>query len=276
MLNDARELRKRQPAIAPTGGGRPLQVQSIPVMPTTSAASSAHRDKDAEQPTGYFTCVAEPINMSDALRIPAAREAIHKEWDKLAAQRCWLLESVTEQDEVRAAAIKSRKPVHFGHITPLCVRMHSELAEQFHTYKGRVVFRGDNVRDQDDNHAVFQDITSYTSLLASSRMLDTIGLMPNHVCEQSDAPGAFTQAELQGYVETWVYLPRNMQPDSWRKYRRPVCKLRLALYGHPLSGCFWEQKVMKSLLAEGFSKVQEWECAYPHKTLKVFLFIVRG
>eukprot|EP00959_Pyramimonas_sp_CCMP1952_P059054 1233347-Pyramimonas_sp.AAC.1 len=36
-------------------------------------------------------------------------------------------------------------------------------------------------------------------------------------------------------------LPKWRQPASWAKCRNLVCRLRLALYGHPLAGVFWER-----------------------------------
>jgi len=38
----------------------------------------------------------------------------------------------------------------------LCHQKHSELSEELRRYKGRVVFRGDNVRDEEGFYAVFR------------------------------------------------------------------------------------------------------------------------
>jgi len=259
------------------GGGKPLRTDgsdSIPRLRVLPCAKTPHREKDPGPPS-TFAMVAEPVNMSEALRIPKAMEALQLEWDKLENQKCWLLETVREYEDVRDEAISKDLTVHFGHVRPLIFRKHSELEEKFHVYKGRTIFRGDNVRDQDNNHAVFQEMASSASLLGASRLVDYVGMLQNHTCEQSDAPGAFTQTELGGDVATWVFLPRNQWPASWVQagYKRPVCRLRLALYGHPLSGCFWEQKVCKSLLLEGFKKIPEWECCYYHKELKLVLMV---
>ena len=50
---------------------------------------------------------------------------------------------------------------------------------------------------------------------------------------------AYIQALLGG-VETWVELPKDQWCPEWHKYKRPIVKLRLALYGHPLAGACWE------------------------------------
>ena len=60
----------------------------------------------------------------------------------------------------------------------------------------------------DNNAAVFQDMASSASLMAASRLVDYVGSLKGFKCEQSDAPSAYTQAELGGEAETWVTLPK--------------------------------------------------------------------
>ena len=55
--------------------------------------------------------------------------------------------------------------------------------------------------------------------------------------------------------------------------RRPVCRLKKALYGHPDSGTYWEMHCDKSLAKVGFEKVEGWECLYIHKQYKQILSI---
>ena len=41
---------------------------------------------------------------------------------------------------------------------------------------------------------------------------------------------------------TWVRLPKAWWPASWHgRFRDPVCRFRLALYGHPESGALWDK-----------------------------------
>ena len=88
---------------------------------------------------------------------------------------------------------------------------------------------------------------------------------------------AYTQALLYGdgridNVDTWVELPREWWPEEWgKKYRRPVVKLRLALYGHPLSGVFWERHCQKALFSAGWELIEGWESTYRHKKLGLIL-----
>ncbi len=84
---------------------------------------------------------------------------------------------------------------------------------------------------------------------------------------------AYTQALLMGN-ETWIFLPRDQWPDAWKKkYHNPVCKLRLALSGHPLSGAFGEKRCDEKLRKVGFERVPEWESCYLHRQLRLVLLV---
>ena len=160
--------------------------------------------------------------------------------------KTWLVETVAEFDEVRNKASKEGRTVHFGRVFPISTLKGSELAkgDPGRKWKGRVVLQGNNVKDQDANVAVFQDMTSSASLMVAGKFIDVIASLDGHSGSQSDAPMAYTQAELGG-DETWIFLPRDQWPAAWHGVRNPVCRLRLALYGHPLSGAFWEQHCRK-------------------------------
>ena len=56
----------------------------------------------------------------------------------------------------------------------LCHEKHSEQAEAMRRYKGRVVFRGDQVRDEDGFYAVFSEQGTSASHMAAAKFLDAI------------------------------------------------------------------------------------------------------
>ena len=191
----------------------------LPQLPVDFVtATEPHREKLTHIGDHNFVCVAENVAITEAMKIPEARAAIQAEWDKLVKQRCWVVESVREYQEVKDEAIAQGRTVHFGRIDPRCMRKHSELDKQFHKRKGRIIYRGDSAKDQDDNFAVYADMASSASLLAGSRMVDATGLLPSHGCEQSDALGAYTETELEGIVVTWISIPKNQHPPEWKKF----------------------------------------------------------
>ena len=118
-------------------------------------------------------------------------------------------------------------------------------------YKGRVVFQGNNVVNQNWEAAMFQDLGNAPATMEASRIADCYGCFPGHACEQSDAEQAYIQASLKG-TPTWVSLPQDQRPKSWTGMKRPVCMLTKALYGHPNSETYWEEHCDHEVLNAGF------------------------
>ena len=97
--------------------------------------------------------------------------------------------------------------------------------------KGRVVFQGNRVTDEAWNAALFSELGSAPATMEAGKACDAYGCAPGHAVQQADAEHAYVQARLGGDAATWVRLPRDRQPPSWRRFRDPVCPLALALYG---------------------------------------------
>eukprot|EP00973_Karenia_brevis_P023152 3188188-Karenia_brevis.AAC.2 len=72
----------------------------------------------------------------------------------------------------------------------LCFLKGAELDVKFQRYKGRVVFRGDKVRDQHDYLAVFSEQGTSASHMAASKFLSALGRMPGLSAEGADAASA--------------------------------------------------------------------------------------
>ena len=126
--------------------------------------------------------------------------------------------------------------------------------------------------DQNMDEAQFQDMGSAPASMASGKFSDFLGLLPEWRLMQADAVRAYTQALLQG-TTTWVRLPQEQWPKKWQGMRDPVCRLRLALYGHPDAGTCWEKHCEEHLIAQGFEPVKPWRSCYFHPILKQFLIV---
>ena len=77
-------------------------------------------------------------------------------------------------------------------------------------------------------------------------------------------------------TETWVEIPQDRWPKSWiGKYKRPVCKMRIALYGHPDSGGLWEMHCEKMLYEVGFimPDPEGWPSVFFHPEMKLLLVV---
>ena len=93
--------------------------------------------------------------MKEVRKIPKAQQAVNEEWNKLRARGSWEVTKVKSKAILKMEAQLQGRTIHFGSLMDLCHLKHSELAPEFQKYKGRVVFRGDIVRDEHDFYAVF-------------------------------------------------------------------------------------------------------------------------
>ena len=141
-------------------------------------------------------------------------------------------------------------------------------------YKGRSVFQGNKVLDENADHALFAEMSSSPASMEAGKILDAFGSQPGYVIQQADAKQAYTQALFQG-VATWVRLPRNRWPKEWQGMKDPIVPLKLALYGHPDSGGIWERHCEKELKKVGFEAVLTdiWKSVFYHPKKKLLLVV---
>ena len=81
-----------------------------------------------------------------AKKNPAARAAVDKEWEELEKISAWNLTKVRSKKEVIDEARMSGAAVHFASLVDICLKS-AELEAKHQKYKGRVVLRGDTVKD---------------------------------------------------------------------------------------------------------------------------------
>ena len=76
---------------------------------------------------------------------------------------------------------------HSGRLMELCHVKNAELSEDQQSYKGRIVFRGDNVRDEEGFRGVFSEQSTSSARMAATKFLDAIARFPGNDGEDSDA-----------------------------------------------------------------------------------------
>ena len=135
------------------------------------------------------------------------------------------------------------------------------------------MYQGSDVRDQNGNVAIFEQLGSNPATMESSKAADAYGLQPGYVVETSDCDKAYIQSDLRGPI-TWASLPKEIWPEWWlHTFRDPVVIVRKALYGHPLAGECWEERCESKVLKSGFTKVKGWKSSFFHKARKVLLIV---
>ena len=268
-----------------------------PAMPTVTPGKVdrflKHRDK--LNPLNVFnTMVARPVTKSEMESTPEGRAAIEKEWGSHRKRGTWDESSVrewadvsAEAKEMNAKAGKEVIKVHVASLMEVDVEKNSELPKNDvrRKMKCRVVYRGDNTRDELGMAAIFNELSSAPASMEAAKAADVYGLLQNHASETSDAEMAYTQARLKTNLKqddgsviqliTWVRVPQNRWPPEWHKkgYKDPVVKLVLALYGHPDAGGCWEQHCNSEMKKVGFAPIPEWQSTFFHARLGLMLVI---
>jgi hypothetical protein len=198
-------------------------------MPCCASTNDVHREKLGDDPTQVWfnACVARPVGKHEVGSNPKAKAALDKEWAKLRKIKCWTESDVREASAVVAWSKNKDQPVHFGRIFAICVEKNAELpqGDPRRKFKGRVVFQGNNVKDAYNDWAIFEELSSAPPTMHAGKAADAFGCFPEYTTEIADAESAYTQAELGG-TQTYVRLPRDQWPQSWPKFRDPVCPLR--------------------------------------------------
>ena len=68
--------------------------------------------------------------------------------------------------------------VHFASLMDICHLKNAELEAKHQKYKGRVVLRGDIVKDDSGSYAVFTEQGSSASQMTAARVMDIISRLP--------------------------------------------------------------------------------------------------
>ena len=93
----------------------------------------------------HHNLVHKFIPMPQAMKIPGAKAAVEKEWEKLQKILPWDLTKVRSKKEVIDEARTKGAKVHFASLMDICHLKNAELEAKHQKYKGRVVLRGDIV-----------------------------------------------------------------------------------------------------------------------------------
>ncbi len=233
---------------------RPKWLRSpVPAMPTVQYRPK-HRPRNV--PPLFNAAVARPVTRKEIAATPEAARAMKIEWDRLRKKKVWDERVIREWADVARDARKNGTEVHMGYLFGICVEKNSELplGHPSRKFKGRVVFQGNRVKNQDYQAAIFQDLGSAPATMAASRAADCFGCAPGNVIEVADGEQAYVQAELTG-TPCWVSLPPEERPAAGKGFRNPVMQLKKALYGHPDSGTMWEEHCDKQLVAVDFQPI---------------------
>ena len=121
-----------------------LEADKSTRMRMGNSIPSNHEDHIAgkgENSSQHYNLVYKFVPMPQALKIPAVKAAVDKEWGKLKKISAWNLTKVRSKviDEART----SGATVQFASLMDICHLKNAELEAKHQKYKGRVVLRGE-------------------------------------------------------------------------------------------------------------------------------------
>ena len=232
----------------------------------------------------HYNLVHKFIPMPQAMKIPAAKAAVDKEWEKLEKISAWNLTQVKSKKQVIDEARTTGTKVHFASLMDICHLKNAELEAKHQKYKGRIVLRGDIVKDDSGSYAVFTEQGSSASQMTAAKIMDIISRLPGCDGQAADEASAYTQVKMEDAhtllkipksecPDIWIRLPRHKWPKSWTSMEDPVVPLERNLYGHPLAGLLWERQFEKILLKHGWEKIPNCECLFVHREKGLFLSV---
>ena len=156
----ARHVCSTYPAASPIADYFLADPDSAPYMPLgpRNAPPQPRREKLSQGPHPdplRPAMIFQQLTKRELADDKKAQAALTKEWDKLKGLTTWLEDTVEEQSVVADRARRDGVTVHFGRIFGFAAIKGRELPETMRKYKGRVVFQGNQVRDESGLAAVF-------------------------------------------------------------------------------------------------------------------------
>ena len=108
--------------------------------------------------------------------------------------------------------INKCRQVHFASLMDLCHPKNSELEPQYQKHTGRVVLRGDIVKDDSGAYAVFTEQGSSASQMTAAKVMDIISRLPGFAGQAADAVSIYTQVKMED-APTLLKIPKSECPD---------------------------------------------------------------
>ena len=215
----------------------------VPAMPVLPFKLDPHRARLHDFHTQEL-CVLGTIHKlltrAEMRSDPKALQAIWEEGQGVRAKDVWDDNSVMEKSERISQAQKDNKVIHIADVMPIASIKFWETPSK-RKYKGRLVFRGDQVKDSWGGPAQFGAMFSTPTNTQAINLAVFYGLLLGNELKAADCTRAFLQAMLLMKEETFVVLPQELWLPGWAgKYKQPTVRLRKALYGHPLASACWD------------------------------------
>ena len=96
----------------------------------------------------------------------------------------------------------------------ICHLKNADLETKHQKYKGRVLLRGDIVKDDSGSYAVFPERGSSASQMTAAKVMDIISTLPGCSGQAADAVSAKTQVKMED-ASKLLQIPKSECQDIW-------------------------------------------------------------
>ena len=118
-------------------------------------------------------------------------------------------------DEVRTKDAK----VHCTSLMDICHLKNAELEAKHQKYKGRVVLRGEIVKDDSGSYALFLEQGSSVSQTTAAKVRDITSRLSACAGQAADAVPAYTKVKMEDAPKL-LKIPKSERPDIWIRLSR--------------------------------------------------------
>ena len=205
----------------------------------------------------HYNLVHKFIPMPQAMKFPAAKAAVDRKWEKLDKLPAWDLTKVRRKSEVIDEARTKGAKVHFASLMDICRLKNAELETKHQKYKGRVVLRGDIVKDDSGSYAVFTERGSSASQMTAAKVIDFISRLPDRA-QAADAVFACTQVKMEDAPKL-LKIPESECPffefvyhDTNGRNHGPVWKTQSFLLSEICMVILWQDYYGKGNLRKSY------------------------
>ena len=237
----------------------------------------------------HYSLVHKFIPTPQAWTIPDAKgssgERLWKNWRK-SRHGSWR-KSETRKKSSKKQRKEGRK-VHFASLMDLCHLKNAELETKHQKYKGRIVLRGDIVKDDSGSYAVFKEQGSSASQMTAAKVMDIISRLPGCAGQAADAVSAYHSGQngrCSKIIEnSQIGMSRHMDSsthDTNGPNHGPVWKNQSFFLNGIWTVILWQDYCGKGNLRKfycehGWEKIWNWECLFVQPSKRTILISVCG
>ena len=107
--------------------------------------------------------------------------------------------------------------VHFASLMDICHLNNAELEAPKN--KGRVVLRGDIVKDDSESYAAITEQGSSASQMTAAKIMDIMSRLPRCAGQAADAVSTYTQIKMED-APMLLKIPKSECPNNWIRFTR--------------------------------------------------------